>query len=315
MQYGIIQHKNSNPALEAIRTAVHGFLLVQNVSDRTLTAYRRSVDYFIKWITENDITVSTRADILSYKKHLQARKLSSSTINSYMTAVRKLFEYLEVKGISADLTKGIKNEKVSEGYKRKPLTEEELFRLKQSLTGHDIVSRRDLLLIALGVGNGLRTIEMSRLKVADLTTELGHNVLMIEGKGSQNGEQVSVILNDSTVFMIKQFLELTGIKGKKDAFIFTSLSNNGRSEQNKPLSTSGIRYAIKKRFYAVGIYDPMKTSHSLRHTHAHKLLDVGASPLEIQTSLRHKSFSSTEIYIKSRSKHKDPASLKIDFLA
>ena len=315
MQYAIIPHQSENTALKVISSALQGFYNAQNVSLKTLEAYKKNIGYFVKWIKETNAIINSSEDVLRYKLHLQDRRLSSSTINAYMTSIRKLFKYLESKGISNDLTKDIKNEGISEGYKKKPLTPEELFLLKQSLSGTDLLSRRDLLLIALGVANGLRTIEMTRLTVGDLQEELNHNVLMIEGKGSKNGEKVSVILQDSTYEMIKQFIALQGLEGEKESFIFTSLSNFKGKKGYKPLTTSAVRYAIKKRFNEVGINDVMKTSHSLRHTHAHKLLDVGASPLEIQTSLRHKSFSSTEIYIKSRNKHKDPASLKIDFLS
>ncbi len=308
----LVVYQPVNRQVEILELSAISFLQVQDISSKTMKAYRKSVGYFIQWIKEFDVTLRSSDDIVRYKRHLQDRQLSSSTINAYMSAIRKLFEYLELKGISANLTRGIKNEKLSDGYKKKPLTPEELFRLKMNLSGSDLISRRDLLLIALGVGNGLRTIEMSRLRVSDIQEEQGHYVAMIEGKGSQNREKVSVILQDSTNLMIRQFIEMQGIGGND--FIFTSLSNNSRS-QNKRLSTAGVRYAIKKRFREAGIEDPMKTAHSLRHTHAHKLFDVGASPLEIQTSLRHKSFSSTEIYIKSRSKHNNPASLKIDFLA
>lgn len=306
----IIHHENENTALKVINASINGFISAQNVSSKTLTAYKKSINYFIAWIRDTNSIINTQSDILRYKSHLKEKSLSSSTINAYMTAVRKLFKYLESIGISKDLTLGIKNERVSSGYKKKPLTSEDIFNLKNSLKGDDIGSRRDLLLIALGIANGLRTIEMTRLKVSDMQEELYHNVLMIEGKGSQNREKESVIIRDEISIMLKHYISLTG--AKDDDYIFTSLSNNGRSE-NKPLTTSAVRYAIKKRFKAVGIEDIMKTSHSLRHTHAHKLLDIGASPLDIQTSLRHKSFSSTEIYIKSRNKHKDPASLKIEF--
>ena len=306
MQYQII----ADNVKTDYSTIVQGFLMAQDVGDRTLKAYKTNVGYFIEWVRENNVLITSKKQILQYKQHLLDQGKKPSTINAYLTAVRRLFEYMESEGICANVAKYVKSVKTSKEYKKIPLSSDQWLDLRRSLTGDDMLTRRDLLLLGLGVGNGLRTIEMSRLNIEDIQEVNGRTVAMIEGKGSQGGDKKPVILQESVTVLLREYIALIS---RPTGAIFTSLSNNG--DKTTRLTTAGIRYAVKKRFKAVGIDNPMITSHSLRHTHAMELLNAGATVEKIQQSMRHNSIESTMIYLKSRDLYNDPASLMIDVLA
>ncbi len=287
-----------------------GFLMAQDVGERTLKAYKTNVGYFIKWVQDNNIFVKSKVQILQYKQYLLDAGKKPSTINAYLTAVRRLFEYMESEGICMNVAKYVKSVKTDKSYKKLPLSSEQWLDLRRSLSGDDLLCRRDLLLVALGVGNGLRTVEMSRLNIEDIQEVQGRTVAMIEGKGSIAGDKKPVVLSESITVLLREYIVLIS---RPTGAIFTSFSNNG--DKVTRLTTAGIRYTIKKRFKAVGIDSEMITSHSLRHTHAMQLLDAGATVEKIQQSMRHNSIESTMIYLKSRDLYKDPASLMIDVLA
>lgn len=303
MQYGIIT-KNDYAEL------IDRFLVAQDVGERTLTAYKRNIGYFLTWINaENGGIAKTKTDIIKYKQHLLEDGKKPSTVNAYLTAVRRLFEWLESEGIAQNVAKYVKSIKTDRSYKKKPLSDLQWTLLRESLSGDDLLTRRDLLLFALGIGNGLRTVEMSRLNVEDIQQSHGRTIAMIMGKGSIGGEKKPVILSEGITALLKEYIAL---RSQARGAIFTNFSNNGDEGR---LSTSGIRYIIKKRLNDIGINDPMITAHSLRHSHAMQLLDAGVSIEKIQQSMRHDSIESTMIYLRTRDLYSDPASLHIDVLA
>jgi len=287
------------------------FLAAQDVGIRTKEAYASNIGYFFNYLQDNNIVIDGVEDIIAYKDYLIDQGKKAATVNAYLTAVKRFFAWLEMKGHYRDIAKSVKSVKGDKDYKKLPLTQIQWTLLKESLTREDIITRRDLLLLALGVGVGLRTIEMSRLNVEDIQFHSGRWVAMITGKGSRGREQKPVILHENLFALIKSFMQLRNITS---GALFTSLSNNSGSCNNDRLTTAGLRYIIKRRFAAVGINDSMITAHSLRHSMANWLLDAEVPIHEVQKAMRHDSIESTMIYVNSRSLYDNPASLKIDVL-
>ena len=284
------------------------FIKAQDVAPRTKEAYRANIERFFEYLTVKEIDPSNvnRATVIQYKNDLINDGKAPATINAYLTAVKRLFEWLESEGMGKNITKHIKGVKLSREHKKLPLLPIQWEALKESLSGTDTASRRDLMLIALGYGAGLRTIEMTRVRVEDIQYKYNHWVLMVEGKGSRAGEKKPVVI-DNLIPVLKEYIKARGIS---DGLLFTSLSN--ATKEGNPLTTAGIRHIIKRRFKDVGIDNPMITSHSLRHGYAVAMLDAGASVENIQTAMRHDSIESTMIYLRARDMYKDPASNLID---
>ncbi len=288
---------------------VPGFLNSLDVSDRSLKAYKANVGRFVSWIVNTGTQITSRSDIVQYKRYLKDEGLSSSTINAYMVAVRRLFAYLEDVNICPNFAKNVKSEKTTDDHKRRALTSLEWDKLKHSLSGTSKIDRRDLLLVALAAGAGFRSIELERLNIEDITELDGHNVAMVWGKGYSESDRKPVVLHSSIMALLLEYFELLG---RSKGAVFTSLSNNG--DKDTRLTTSGIRFICTKRFKDCGITDKYISFHSLRHFYAVTLLNAGATIEKIQVALRHKDISSTMIYLRSRNLLKDPAALMIDVL-
>lgn len=306
MQYEIIP-QNSKIDYESI---IEGFLSMQDVGERTLQAYGKNVSYFIDWVKQHSVSVTSKREIIEYKQYLIDSGKKPSTVNAYLTAVRRLFEYMESEGICPNVAKYVKSVKTSKDYKKIGLSDLQWIELRESLQGEDALSRRDLLLVTLGAFMGLRTIELSRLDVEDFVEVSGREALMIEGKGSK-GEKKDQPIGRRVAELLQSYIEFRGIT---TGAIFTSLSNNSSSIDSERLSTAGIRYAIKKRFKSIGIDTPLITSHSLRHTFAMSLVKSDVPLLQIQSAMRHNNIESTTIYARIYDKYENAAVDVIDNL-
>ena len=305
MQYEIIPQNNQID----FETVTTGFLKSLDVGKRSLQAYKANIGRFTRWLTETGTYVTSKDDIIQYKRYLKEEGLSTSTINAYVVAVRKLFIYLEDKGICPNFAKNIKGEKTTDDHKRRALTSLEWDTLRKSLSGTSRIEKRDLLLFALAAGAGFRSIEISRLNIEDIVKRDDMDVAMVWGKGYAECDRKPVVLHHSIMVLLREYIELLG---RSEGAIFTSLSNNG--DKDTILTTSGIRYTCRTRFAAAGITDKSISYHSLRHFYAVTLLNAGATIEKIQVALRHKDISSTMIYLRSRDLLKDPAALMIDVL-
>ena len=284
------------------------FLSAQDVGKRTLEAYKANIERFFFFLVQNNVDTRdlSKKTIIEYKNTLINEGKKPATINAYLTAVKRLFEWLESEGaIKKNFAKYVKSVKTGRDHKRLPLLPIQWEMLRESLSSDDLTTRRDLMIIALGYGAGLRTVEITRVQVEDLQFIHNHWVLMIEGKGSRAGEKKPVVI-DNLMPVLRSYIQARGINS---GLLFTSFSNNNSKKQ---LTTAGLRHIIKKRFNSVGIDNPLITAHSLRHGFAVAMLEAGASVEEIQVAMRHDSIESTMIYLRARDMYKNPASNRID---
>ena len=150
---------------------------------------------------------------------------------------------------------------------------------------------RDYAIITLLLRTGLRTIEVIRANVEDITFKGSQRVLLIQGKGRDEKDNF-VLLTDKTYQPIAQYLATRGnINGSEP--LFTSTSNNSKGER---LTTRSISYIAKEGLKAIGLDERAFTAHSLRHTTAVNILRAGGSLETAQFTLRHSNPATTQIY-------------------
>ena len=138
---------------------------------------------------------------------------------------------------------------------------------------------------------GLRTIEVSRANIEDITFKGNQRVLVIQGKGRDEKDDF-VILTDSAYKPIARYLKSRG-KVNSGEPLFVSNSNNNKG---KRLSTRTISYIAKEGLKAIGLDNRGFTAHSLRHTTAVSILRAGGNLETAQYTLRHANPSTTQIY-------------------
>ncbi len=298
------------------------FIEDQDVKESSRRTYARQLKQFFQFVELRDLDMNmlTRADIIDFKEYLFNDGLTALTVGGYLTVVRKFFEWTESKKIYPNIAKGIKTPRRSRagGFKKKAASPEiarrlmahfegEAYqgrRLLDTLSSDDIPIKRqglrDRAIVSLMLRCGLRSIEVSRANVEDITiTENGRRVLWVHGKGRDEKDEL-VCITTETYKPIKEYLESRGkVKGSDPLFASACNRNHGGR-----LSTRCISCVVKEGFRAIGIDDPAFTCHSLRHTCACFILQGGGLINDVQDVLRHSSIDTSRIYLETIKKQK-----------
>lgn len=261
-----------------------------DATPRTKETYIKGVKVFLEWCNKNNIDEVTHATLIQYKESLISDEKKASTISMYMTALKKLYKYLETKGIK-NIASDLKGAKQKRNYSKDPLTLEQAKDLLNSIDRTTKEGKRNFALIHLLLTTGLRTIEIERANVEDIRNVANNSVLYVMGKGRDTKDEY-VKLTYETLKAINEYLATRDIKDSKEPlFISYSDRTNG-----KRLKTRSIRDIIKKAYLKIGINSDKITSHSLRHT-AITLSLIGGTPLqEVQQMARHSNINTTMIY-------------------
>lgn len=260
-----------------------------DATPRTKETYIKGVKVFLEWCNKNNIDEVTHAILIQYKEDLMTDK-KASTISMYMTALKKLYKYLETKGIK-NIASDLKGAKQKRNYSKDPLTLDQAKDLLNSIDRTTKEGKRNYALIHLLITTGLRTIEIERADIEDIRNVANTSVLYVMGKGRDTKDEY-VKLTYETLRAINEYLATRDIKDNKEPlFISYSDRTNG-----KRLKTRSIRDIIKKAYLKIGINSDKISSHSLRHT-AITLSLIGGTPLqEVQQMARHSNINTTMIY-------------------
>jgi integrase/recombinase XerD len=278
------------PAPPQVRDLIGLFIQAQDVNRNSKEQYSRTLKQFFIWIKANsyDITEVDRSTIISYKESLLSSGKSSLTVGSYITSVRRFFEWSEANKYYPNVAKGIKTPRRKQQFKKQPLLPDQATAL---LSYYQYKALRDYAIVNLLLRTGLRTIEVIRANVEDITFKGSQRVLLVHGKGRAERDNF-VILTEKTYQPIAQYLATRGnISGSEPLFISTS--NNSKGER---LSTRTISYIAKEGLKAIGLDEKAFTAHSLRHTTAVNILRAGGSLETAQRTLRHTNPATTQIY-------------------
>ena len=269
------------------------FVSGQDVKESSRNLYARTLKLFFEWVEERGKRIEelTRTDILEYKDELFARGLSSLSVASYLTSLRKFYEWAESEKLYPNIARGVKTPRRVQAFKKQHLTEEksgELLEHFQSL------SLRDYAIVKLILRTGLRTIEVVRADVGDITFKANRRILRVWGKGHDTKDDY-VVLTDKTYLPLKSYLA-TRKGAKASEPLFTSDSHRNTGER---LTTRTISGLCKNGLKAIGLDGREFTAHSLRHTTAVTILKNGGNLTDAQTLLRHTTPTTTQIYTES----------------
>ncbi len=296
MQTDIIAIDNQAPILSTqsrMDELLNAFIADQDVKDSSKLLYKRTMKQYFKWINARGVDMAniTRVDILAYKDHLLASGLTSLSVGSYITSVRRFYEWAEANKYYPNVAKGVKSPKRKQQFKKQALSQ------LQSIEMISYARRsnpRDFAIISLLLRTGVRTIEIIRANIQDIEYKGGKRVLMIHGKGRDEKDNF-VIITDKCFEPIKAHLNTRPEANPTDP-LFTSHSNNSR---NGRLTTRSISKIAKTGLRSIGLDARDFTAHSLRHTTAVAILRAGGTIEHAQGVLRHSSPATTQIYTAS----------------
>jgi len=267
------------------------FISSNDVRECSKLLYRRTLKQYFTWINKKGYLLKniTRPDLIEYKEELLKAGLSSLTVGSYITSVRRFYEWTEANKYYPNVAKGIKTPKRKQQFKKQPLLPDQAVALLSYFQDKDL---RDYAIINLLLRTGLRTIEVIRANVEDIVFKGSQRVLLVQGKGRDEKDDF-VLLTDKAYEPLADYLATRGNISPSEP-LFISLSNNSKGER---LTTRTISYIAKEGLKAIGLSDRSFTAHSLRHTAATTILRAGGSLEMAQFTLRHSNPATTQIYI------------------
>jgi len=273
-----------------IETLVDAFINSQDVKLSSKNLYRRTLKQYFNWVDTTNYLLNeiARPQLLEYKDYLLSSGMSSLTVGSYITSVRRFYEWTEANKYYPNVAKGIKTPKRKQQFKKQPLLPAQATAL---LNFYQDKALRDYAIISLLLRTGLRTIEVIRASVEDITFKGGQRVLLIQGKGRDEKDNF-VLLTDKSYQPIAEYLATRGNISSSEP-LFTSTSNNSKGDR---LTTRTISYIAKEGLKAIGLDERSFTAHSLRHTTAVNILRAGGSLETAQFTLRHSNPATTQIY-------------------
>ena len=290
----------------SIDKAVEAFLSECDIRVNSKNVYRRGLLYFFRWVESTGRVISelTRADIITFKDSLLATH-SNLSVAGYLVALRRFYEWCEGNKLYPNIAKGIKSPKRKNAYLKEHLRENQIHDLLKHYEGN----LRDFAIVNLLLRTGLRTIEVVRANIEDITFKGGQRILRVWGKG-RDDKDTFVVLTDKAYAPIRTYLDTRKSATLKEP-LFISTSNRNLCGR---LTTRTISKICKDGLCAIGLDAHEYTAHSLRHTTAVMLLKNG-SLADVQSVLRHASPATSQIYTKSIEEElrlNNPSEMKLD---
>ena len=278
---------NNSLTITSLNGYKQNFIDYLDVDDLTLRSYKAGIENFMNYLKDNSINMPTRENIISYRNHLR-ETYQDNTVNSYMTALRRLFKYLSANGLYEDLTIDVKGSRHSTTPKKEVLSLEQMQNIYHSLT-----DTREKALFGLMVGTGLRVCEISTALIGDIREYNGETVLFVLGK-KRDSKCEYVKLSPQILEDIKNY-----IGDRTSGYIFTSTSHNNNGGG---VTTTSLRRMIKDILRRHGIDKDTVSCHSLRRSFAVVSYETGSSIYDIQQVLHHASINTTTRYLKQVSR-------------
>ena len=273
---------------------VERFLKSADLRQNSRDLYRRTLKQFFLWAESrlHNLDTITIVELIEYREYLLSpeRGLTSLTVGSYITSLKKFYEFLESERRYPNIAKSLQNPKRKQQFRKSPLSVLQATELLDHIKKQAL---RDYAIINLILKTGLRTIEVIRANVGDIVVKPGgQRVLLIHGKGRDEKDDF-VILTEKTYKPISEYLETRGAYSISDP-LFNSTSNNSKGER---LSTRTISHIAKEGLRAIGLDSKNFTAHSLRHTAGTSLLRATGDLEKTRLMLRHSDPKTTLIYV------------------
>jgi len=267
------------------------FIAYIDASPKTVETYGKALKQFFRYLHLNGIGRPQREDVIAFRDELKASGHKPTTVQGYVTAVRLFFKWTAQEGLYPNVADRLKGAKLDREHKKGYLTSGQVKDVLSGVERDTLQGKRDYAILTLMVTGGLRTIEVIRADVGDITTAGDNTVIYLQGKGRDEKAEY-VKLSGPVDKAIRDYLRARGAAQDNEP-LFTSTSNNNKGERLTTRSISGI---VKARLCGAG-YDSNKlTAHSLRHTAVTLSLLAGRDLAEVQQFARHASISTTMIY-------------------
>lgn len=270
----------------------------RHYSDLTKKAYLEDIEAFSSFLKESgndDLLAVTLPDARVYLGYLNDREYSRTSISRKISSLRAFYQFLLNNELASDNPFSYLNMKKRGLRLPTFFYSQEMEKLFEAAVGTKPLDYRNIAILEVLYGTGIRVSECTGLKMEDVDFDMG--VMLVKGKGNKEryvpfGHYASIALQEyievtRTVIMTKY--------AKDHDFLFI----NHHGDQ---ITQAGVQYTLNQILKKSTLTSNI-SPHMLRHTFATHLLDNGADMRTVQELLGHKSLSSTQIYAHVTKEH------------
>jgi integrase/recombinase XerC len=272
----------------------------RQLSAHTLLAYRKDLGDLAAFLTTQRGSTDwswgelDRLTLRAFMGSCQRRGLARRTVARKLSAVRSFYRFLHLEDhVAANPVRAVRAPK-SERRLPGHLTKADVqlvFRAAEARAAENTFGgTRDLAVLELLYGSGMRLSELHQLDLSDL--DLVSEQAKVRGKGRK--ERIVPLTRAASV-AIRRYeprrLEVlsASARGAKDRRAL--LLNRAGARLSRRSIQSIVREAVERAAGGAGL-----SAHSLRHSFATHLLDEGADLMAVKELLGHVSLSTTRIY-------------------
>ena len=261
----------------------------KRVSQNTLKSYKNDLNQFFEFYknyakADNLKEVDKRA-IRSWVIELSLKNLSNRTINRKIASLKSFFKFLiQRKIISINPTSNIHALKTNQPLPHF-IKEKDIKYLFDNITfKNDFNGNRDLLILELLYGTGIRISELINLKTKDLDNHKEE----IKVLGKRGKERIIPLNNSAFAQTIKYEKLKKKLNYKNKEYLLCT-------EKGKKIYPMLISRVVKNNLSSL-INSEKYNPHLLRHTFATHILNKGADLNSIKELLGHESLAATQVY-------------------
>ena len=259
----------------------------RSMSANTVSAYGRDLRRFVVFLADRhvDVTTCSENDVNAYFSGT-AGDGAPASVARRMASVRGFYRYLlRDERITVDPTVRLRSPRRRQDLPN-VLSVEQVEAVFQRVPSGGPLGERDLAMLELLYGCGLRASELVGLREADVDVEGG--LVRCVGKGDK--ERI-VPMGTHAVNALRRYLrggrrEL--LRGRRSETLFLNARGG-------PLTRQGLDYVLRRHTAHAGITGHA-SAHAFRHSFATHLLRGGADLRSVQEMLGHADVATTQLY-------------------
>jgi tyrosine recombinase XerC len=276
----------------------------RNASPRTVEAYRRDIRQFLQfcckeWDLEAMELSYDRIDRLMIRLwlgSLMSAKPAKSTLARKTASVRSFLKFAFKRGLIRHNPAHLLMNPKKEHRLPKTVRFEELGLMMETVDTEEPPGKRDLAVLELLYGTGMRLSELVGLNTDDV--DLGRKRVKVFGKGAR--ERI-IPFGEPAARALRNYLEersrLAGKKTDPDDHLALFLTDTGKRVYPRLIQRKVAKYLSRVSEVS------QKSPHVLRHSFATHLLDRGAGIRVIKELLGHADLAATQIYTGTSVEH------------
>ena len=260
----------------------------KRLSENTIISYETDLNQFLsfykEYSTSQKIEKVDKRTIRSWIVKLSLSNLSAKSINRKIASLKSFFKFLVKRDLikknpSSHVTSLKTDQRIPTFIKEKDIN----FLFKNIDVKEDCTGQRDLLILELLYGTGIRISELINIKISDIN--FAKKEIKVIGKRSK--ERI-IPLHNNAIYQTKKYLQLAEKEGYENQYLlFTK-----KGEKIYPMLINRI---VKKHLSTL-IKSKKYNPHLLRHTFATHILNKGGDLNSIKDLLGHSSLAATQVY-------------------